>query len=124
MVLLALLYGEDDFYRTLQYAMALGHDADCNAATAGAVLGSRLGFRRIASLRQFKMPDRYINKTRPSLPSESKVTDQVETLLRVCERVILEHGGARVQIEGQPGFRIRLEEPMVLSTLTRSEGGS
>jgi hypothetical protein len=41
MVLLALLYGEGDFYTTLQYAMALGYDADWSAATAGAVLGTR-----------------------------------------------------------------------------------
>ena len=39
MVCLALLYGKGDFYRTLQYAMALGYDADCNAATAGAIVG-------------------------------------------------------------------------------------
>ena len=67
-VCLALLYGRDDFYRTLQYAMALGYDADCNAATAGTVVGSRLGFRRIAALPRFKMPDRYVNRTRPSSP--------------------------------------------------------
>jgi len=109
MVLLALLYGQEDFYRTLQYAMALGHDADCNAATAGAVLGCRLGFKAIAALPQFKMPDRYLNKTRPSLPAESKVSEQVETMLRVCERVILKQGGDRVEVDKQPGYRIRLQ---------------
>jgi hypothetical protein len=33
----------------------------------------------------------------------------VETLLRVCERVILSHGGQRIQLHGQPGFRIELQ---------------
>jgi len=117
MVLLALLYGQDDFYRTLQYAMALGYDADCNAATAGAVLGYRLGFKHVAALPQFKMPDRYVNKTRPSLPAESKVSDQAQTLLRVCEQVILASGGERVGVNGQPGYRIRLQEPRVLAEL-------
>ena len=42
MVILALLYGNEDFYKTLQYAMAFGLDADCNAATAGAVAGVTL----------------------------------------------------------------------------------
>jgi ADP-ribosylglycohydrolase len=87
-VCLALLYGRDDFYRTLQYAMALGYDADCNAATAGATVGVRLGFKRIAALPQFKMPDHYANKTRPQLPAECKVSEQAETLLRVTDRVI------------------------------------
>lgn len=118
LVVLALLYGEDDFHRTLQYAMALGYDADCNAATAGAVLGCRLGFQRIAALPQFKMPDRYLNKTRPSLPAESKVSDQAATMLRLCERVILENGGARADIGGAPGFRIVTQEPRNLVKLS------
>lgn len=117
LVCLALLYGNDDFYRTLQYAMALGNDADCNAATAGAVVGVRLGFHRIAALPQFKMPDRYLNKTRPQLPAECKVSEQAETLLRVAERVILANGGQRLTIEGQPGYRLKLQSPRLIEPL-------
>ena len=113
-VVLALLYGDGDFYKTLQYAMALGYDADCNAATAGAVIGYRIGFKRIEALPQFRMPDTYRNATRPSLPKESKVSDQAETLLRVCERVIIRNGGRRIKIDGQPGYRIKLQEPKPL----------
>jgi len=116
-VCLALLYGRDDFYRTLQYAMALGYDADCNAATAGAVVGVRLGFRRIAALPQFKMPDRYVNKTRPQLPAECKVSEQAETLLRVAERVILANGGESITIAGRPGYRVRLQQPRLIEPL-------
>ena len=68
MVLLALLYGNGDFYKTGQYAMALGYDADCNAATACAVVGARIGFAAIEKLPGFNMPDRYVNQTRPQLP--------------------------------------------------------
>jgi hypothetical protein len=117
LVLLALLYGEGDFYQTLQYAMALGYDADCNAATAGAVLGARLGFRHLAGLPQFKMPDRYVNKTRPSLPPECRVSDQAATLMRVCERVILANGGERIEVNGQPGYRVRLQAPWLIEAL-------
>ena len=116
-VCLALLYGHDDFYLTLQYAMAIGHDADCNAATAGTVVGARLGFKRIAALPQFQMPDRYVNKTRPQLPAESKISEQAETLLRVAERVILANGGERITVAGQPGYRIKLQSPKVLERL-------
>jgi len=58
-----------------------------------------------------------VNKTRPSLPAESKVSDQAQTLLRVCEQVILASGGERVGVNGQPGYRIRLQEPRVLAEL-------
>jgi hypothetical protein len=121
MVLLALFYGGGDFYQTLRYAMALGHDADCNAATAGAVLGARLGFKHIAALPQFKMPDRYVNRTRPSLPAECKVSEQAETLTRLCERVILAHGGSRADLAGQPAFRVAVQQPRVVEPLPSAQ---
>ena len=118
-VCLALLYGRDDFYRTLQLAMALGYDADCNAATVGSIAGVRLGFKHVASLPQFKMPDLYLNKTRPQLPSESKISDQAKTLLRLAERIILENGGERIIIASQPGFRIKLQVPRLIESLPK-----
>jgi len=111
MVLLALLYGNGDFYKTGQYAMALGYDADCNAATACAVVGQRVGFAAIERLPGFHMPDRYVNQTRPQLPNECKVSDQAELMLRLCEKVILANGGQRLSLDGKPGYRIRLQVP-------------
>lgn len=122
-VCLALLYGNGDFYRTLQYAMAIGYDADCNAATAGSVVGVRLGFQRIAALPQFKMPDRYVNNTRPQLPAECKVSEQAETLLRVAERVILANGGERITIGPQPGYRVKLQAPRLIQPLPEKVHG-
>lgn len=114
MVALALLYGKDDFYPSLQYAMALGYDADCNAATVGAILGVRMGFENIRRLPGFAMPDRYRNETRPELPKEVKVSEQAEMMMRVCAKVILENGGQKIELDGQPGFRIRLQEPRLI----------
>ena len=116
-VCLALLYGKDDFYRTLQLAMALGYDADCNAATAGTVVGVRCGFKQIAAMPQFRMPDHYVNKTRPSLPAECKISEQAETMMRVAERVILANGGERITLDGEPGYRIKLQSPRLLEPL-------
>jgi len=110
-VTLALLYGGGDFYKTLQYAMAMGHDADCNAATAGAVIGARVGFKRIQAMPQFRMPGTFRNITRPELPAETTVGEQAEMLLRVCEHVILQNGGSHVNVEGRPGYRIVRQTP-------------
>jgi hypothetical protein len=117
MVILALLYGNGDFYKTLQYAMALGLDADCNAATAGAVTGVRTGFKVIASLKDFNMLDIFRNNTRPQLPGEMKISDQAELLMRVCEKVILENGGKKITTNGKPGYRIKLQEPVIVESL-------
>ena len=111
MVLLALLYGQGDFYKTGQYAMALGYDADCNAATACAVVGTRIGFAAIARGPGFAMPDRYLNRTRPQLPRECKVSEQAEPMTRLCTRFILEQGGQRLVVEGREVYRIRLQAP-------------
>ena len=69
------------------------------------------------------MPDRYVNKTRPQLPAECKVSEQAETLLRVAERVILANGGERITIGGQPGYRVQLQPPRLIEPLPRKVHG-
>ena len=46
-VLLALLYGEGDFTRTIGIAVMGGWDTDCNGATAGSIAGIILGAKRV-----------------------------------------------------------------------------
>ena len=117
MVVLALLYGGGDFYKTGQYAMALGYDADCNAATACAVVGTRIGFSAIEKLPQYHMPDHYLNLTRPQLPRECKVSDQTEVMLRLCEKLILQNSGQRMGSPENVIYRIRLQSPHLLERL-------
>jgi hypothetical protein len=111
MVLLAVLYGQGDFYKTGQYAMALGYDADCNAATACAIVGTRIGFTAIEKLPGYAMPDRYVNRTRPQLPKECKVSEQAELMTRLCTRLILDQGGVRLGSDGREIYRIHLQVP-------------
>lgn len=46
-VLIGLLYGEKDFYKTIDIATRCGQDSDCNPATAGGILGVILGYENI-----------------------------------------------------------------------------
>lgn len=48
-VLLALLYGEGDFGRTVCLSVMGGWDTDCNGATAGSVVGAFLGAKDLPS---------------------------------------------------------------------------
>jgi hypothetical protein len=116
-VCLALLYGDSDFYQTLRYAMAMGYDADCNAATAGTVVGVRWGFRRISEHPQFRMPDRYENRTRPELPQEIRVSDQARILFELAQQVILSQGGGILRENDRVLYRIALQKPKVLEPL-------
>ena len=46
-VVIGLLYGEGDFFRTMDIATRCGQDSDCNPATAVGVLGTMIGYGRI-----------------------------------------------------------------------------
>ncbi|MDR2040862.1 MAG: ADP-ribosylglycohydrolase family protein [Tannerella sp.] len=46
-VLIGLLYGEGDFAKTIDLATRCGQDSDCNAASAGGILGAIKGYSRI-----------------------------------------------------------------------------
>lgn len=46
-VVMALLYGDGDFARTMEIAARAGQDADCNASTAAGVVGAMIGYNAI-----------------------------------------------------------------------------
>jgi len=46
-VIIGLLYGEGDFYKTIDIATRCGQDSDCNPATAGGILGALIGYNKI-----------------------------------------------------------------------------
>lgn len=46
-IALGLLYGKNDFGKTLEISTRAGQDSDCNPASAGGILGVVLGYERI-----------------------------------------------------------------------------
>jgi len=42
------------------------------------------------------------------------LTEQAETLLRAAERFRVAHGGERISLRGQPGYRVKLQSAKVL----------
>ncbi|MES2034221.1 MAG: ADP-ribosylglycohydrolase family protein, partial [Pseudomonadota bacterium] len=97
--ILALLYGEGDFQRTLDLASAMGFDADNQAATLGGLLGMAQGVAGIP--RVFLYPvegwtepfnDRYLNRSRRDMPSAS-IRDMARRTLVQAEKVVLANGG-------------------------------
>jgi hypothetical protein len=46
-VVIGLLYGEKDFYKTLEISTRCGQDSDCNPATAAGILGVIYGYEKI-----------------------------------------------------------------------------
>ncbi len=46
-VVIGLLYGQKDFYKTMDISTRCGQDSDCNPATAAGILGVMLGYKNI-----------------------------------------------------------------------------
>lgn len=46
-VVIGLLYGEKDFYKTMDIATRCGQDSDCNPASAAGILGVMIGYKGI-----------------------------------------------------------------------------
>lgn len=87
---LALLYGDGDFERTVQIAVLAGWDCDCNPATAGGLLGVVLGHGGLPQ--GLTDPnicgDLYVNVARPGLPEPDAPLPQSEPILSIAHRML------------------------------------
>jgi hypothetical protein len=115
--IMALLYGEGDFQKTLDYSCAFGMDADNQAATMCGLLGIINGLEGIpealmypVEALQWEKPfnDFYKMVTREQLPDAS-LTDMVSRMAQQGEKVILAKGGEVITKNGQRFYRINSE---------------
>ncbi len=59
-IVLALLYGEGDFSKTLRIGNMCGWDTDCNVGNLGAIMGVSVGLEGIASVWRIPMQDELV----------------------------------------------------------------
>jgi hypothetical protein len=119
--LMALLYGDGDFTRTVGIATSAGYDCDNQAATCGGIIGILHGTRAIPETFTHELPSRgrwtqpfndtYINYSRDDLPPHFRISDLVDRILAVTERAIFEQGGRRVEVEDSLMYEIPFDTP-------------
>ncbi len=104
--ILAMLYGNGQFQRTLDLSCAMGFDADNQAATVAGLLGVINGMKGLPEnlylpIEGWKLPfnDRYINITRYDLPDAS-INDMIDRTLKASINLIIAKGG---KISGNKG---------------------
>ena len=104
--ILAMLYGENDFQRTLDLSCAMGFDADNQAATVAGLLGIINGMDGLPAnlylpIEGWKKPfnDKYINITRYDIP-DAKISDIIDQTLKATIDLVVLKGG---KLSGKPG---------------------
>lgn len=104
--ILALLYGNDDFQRTLDLACAMGFDADNQAATLAGLMGVVLGMKGLPEnlylpVEGWKQPfnNNYVNITRYDLPN-AEISAIVDKTLKAAIGLVIAKGG---KLDGKPG---------------------
>jgi ADP-ribosylglycohydrolase len=101
-IILALLYGNDSFQRSLMIANTCGWDTDCNSGNVGCLMGIKNGLAGIDAGADFRTPvaDRiYL----PTADGGSSITDAVREAIRIAnigrrladQPVVAPKGGAR-----------------------------
>jgi len=107
--ILAMLYGENNFQRTLDLSCAMGFDADNQAATVAGLMGVINGMKGLPEnlflpIEGWKTPfnDKYINITRYDLP-DAKISDIIDRTLKATIELVVSKGG---KLSGKPGFEV------------------
>lgn len=106
---IGLLYGEGDFFRTMDISTRCGQDSDCNPATAGGILGVIYGYEQLPD---FWKPaiERCENINFPY--TEISLATSYETTLGLLEKIVTANGGKIT--EETVEFTIQQPEPVAL----------
>ena len=93
-VYMGLLYGDGDFWKTMNISMRCGRDSDCNPSSSAGILGTILGLKGIPDkwkiLRDLPIENHSIKDIYPTL---IQWDDIIEATVEVGKWNILQHGG-------------------------------
>jgi hypothetical protein len=110
-VVMGLLYGDGDFYKTMNVATRCGQDADCNPSNAAGILGTILGAHGIPADYRDPLHNIYWNESLAGLPDAYEIDVLAEDTALVGMKVILAHGGQAVSRDGKLVLEIPEQSP-------------
>jgi len=111
-VVMGLLYGNGDFYKTMNFATRAGQDADCNPANAAGILGALLGAHGIPAEWRDPLHNTYWNKTLAGLPDSYEIDALAGDTALIGLKVVLANGGEAITRGGQLILHIPEQEPI------------
>jgi len=113
--IIALLYGEADFYKTMDIATRCGNDSDCNPATVAGILGVMNGYNSI--------PDYWINAIKlcenyKFTYTNISLSSAYTTNLKLSEKMVLANGG---KVDGNK-YILSIQKPTAVPLEISFEG--
>jgi ADP-ribosylglycohydrolase len=113
---LAILYGDGDFLKTVGIATSAGYDCDNQAATCGGLLGVMHGLGGIPEHLttdvsfegRWDKPfnDQYVNVSRDDLPIVTRISALTSRTAAIAQRAIMANGGHKEMRDGTAVFVI------------------
>ena len=97
-MVLALLFGERDIEKTINYALYCGYDADCTCASAAAVIGILEGYSRIPDDLKQLLNDRYVCGI-DVVRRDDKISSLAEDTCRVGLSLCREFGLSTIDLD-------------------------
>jgi ADP-ribosylglycohydrolase len=91
--IMAILYGEGDFMKTVGIAVSAGYDCDNQAATCAGLIGVLHGMQGIPDNLTEEFNNQYVCFTRDELPIVTPISDIVERIAAISQTAIIENGG-------------------------------
>jgi ADP-ribosylglycohydrolase len=114
--IMAILYGEGDFMKTVGIAVSAGYDCDNQAATCAGLIGVIQGTKCLPAALVESFNDQYVCFTRDEVQIATPLSEIEERIAAIAKKAILENGG-RVEIR-------RNEAPSVIDkTISFTYGG-
>jgi hypothetical protein len=98
--IMAILYGEGDFMKTVGIAVSAGYDCDNQAATCAGLIGVMNGTKCLPAEMVEEFRDQYVCFTRDEVPIATPISNIVERITDIAKEAILVNGG---RIELRPG---------------------
>ena len=98
--IMAILYGEGDFMKTVGIAVSAGYDCDNQSATCAGLIGVLHGTKCIPENLTENFNDQYVCFTRDNLPVVTPISNIVERIAKIAKTAIMENGG---RVEIRPG---------------------
>ena len=99
--IMAILYGEGDFMKTVGIAVSAGYDCDNQAATCAGLIGVLQGSKCIPDDLVEEFNNQYVCFTRDELPIATPITEIVERIAAIAKTAILENGGKKTTQDGK-----------------------